>query len=253
MEVTAAMINDETKRKLRELNLSEVIAALESQQSDINSVTLPFDERIQMIVDYLYQEKYNNKIQRLIKMSKFRLPKADVNSVYYTGRGIDKTCIQELSTGQFIDSNTSVILQGFAGSGKTFLACAIGKQACKKQIKTRYIRLPDLLLERDESGLTPRGITKLLKKYCAYKLLILDEWLFEDISEDEQHFIFELIERRHDSAATIFCTQYKQNDWHTRIGGGVHADAIMDRIIHNAIWVETGSVNMRAYCAKNKL
>lgn len=252
MEATV-MINDETKRKLRELNLDEVIAALELQQSDINSVTLSFDERMQRLVDYLYQEKYNSKIQRLMKMSKFRIPKAEFHDIYYTARGIDKGVIQELSTCQFIDRNSDIIFQGFTGSGKTFLACALGKQACKQQVRTFYIRLPDLLMEHDESTLVPKGSAKLLKKYSSYKLLILDEWLLEDISNEEQHFLFELIERRHDSVSTIFCTQYRQENWHARLGGGVHADAIMDRIIHNAVWVDTGSMNMREYCAKHQL
>lgn len=252
MEV-ALMINDETKRKLRVLNLNEVIIALEQQQSDINSVTLSFDERMQRLVDYLYQEKYNCKIQRLMKMSKFRIPKAEVHDIYYTARGIDRAVIQELSTCQFIDSNSNIIYQGFTGSGKTFLACALGKQACKQQIKTFYVRLPDLLMEYDETTLVTKGVAKLLKKYSSYNLLILDEWLLEDISDEEQHFLFELIERRHDSASTIFCTQYRKDDWHARLGGGVHADAIMDRIVHNAVWVETGSMNMREHYAKNKL
>jgi DNA replication protein DnaC len=186
-------------------------------------------------------------------MARFRLPKADVSSIHYTGRGLDRNGLHELSACQFIDNHSNVIFQGFTGTGKTFLACALGKQACKKQIRTKYTRLPDLLLERDESGITPRGVAKLLKKYCPYKLLVLDEWLFEDISSDEQHFIFELIERRHDAAATIFCTQYRQDDWHARLGGGVHADAIMDRIVYNAVWVETGTMNMREYRSKNKL
>ena len=69
--------------------------------------------------------------------------------------------------------------------------------------------------------------------------------------KNEQHFIFELIERRHDIALTIFCTQYKQENWFERLGGGVHADAILDRIVHNAIFVETGSMKMREYCSKN--
>jgi DNA replication protein DnaC len=252
MEV-AVMINDETKRKLRELNLDEIITVLELQQSDINTVTLSFDERMLRLVDYLYQEKYNSKIQRLIKMSKFRIPKAEVHDVYYKARGIDRDKIQELSSCQFIDSNSNIIFQGFTGSGKTFLACAIGKQACKQQVRTCYIRLPDLLMEHDEATLTPKGSAKRLKKYSTYKLLILDEWLLEDISDEEQHFLFELIERRHDSASTIFCTQYRQENWHARLGGGVHADAIMDRIVHNAVWVDTGSMNMREYCSKHKL
>lgn len=247
------MINDETRRKLRELNLGEVITILELQQSDMDCVTWSFDERFQRIVDYLYQEKYNSKIQRLIKLSKFRLPKAEVNGIYYNGRGIDQNAIQALSTGQFILSNTNVIFQGFTGSGKTFLACAIGKQACKQQIRTRYVRLPDLLVEHDEAMLVAKGGPKLLKKYSNYGLLIIDEWLLEDLSEDEQHFLFELIERRHDCTSTIFCTQYRKEDWHSRLGGGIHADAIMDRIVHNAVWIETGGMNMREYYAKHKL
>ena len=247
------MINDETKRKLRELNLGEIITALDIQQGDVNAVTLPFDERFQRITDYLYQEKYNSKIQRLIKLSNFRLPKAEVRTIVYGGRGINRDAIQELSTAQFTQNNTNVILQGFTGSGKTFLACALGKQACKQTIRTHYIRVPDLLVEHDEAALTPKSNARLLKKYAGYGLLILDEWLLEDISEEEQHFLFELIERRHDSSATIFCTQYRKDDWHSRLGGGIHADAIMDRIVHNAVWIETGSMNMREYCAKNRL
>lgn len=248
-----AMINDETKRKLRELNLSELITGLEMQQGDINRVTQPFDERMQHLIDYLYQEKYNSKIQRLMKLSRFRLPKAEVNDIYYVERGIDRLAIQELFTCQFTGSSSDVIFQGFTGSGKTFFACALGRQACKQQIRTRYIRLPDLLVEHDEATLTPRGASKLLKRYSGYGLLILDEWLLEDISEAEQHFIFELIERRHDSTSTIFCTQYRKEDWHARLGGGIHADAIMDRIVHNAVWVETGTMNMREYCMKHQL
>lgn len=182
-----AMVNDETKRKLRELNLGEIISALELQQADVNTVTLSFDERLQRIVDYLYQEKYNNKIQRLIKLSKFRIPKAEVNEIYYQKRGIDRNTIQELSTCQFIHSNTDIIFQGFTGSGKTYLACATGKQTCKQQVRTHYIRLPDLLVEHDEAVMTQRSHHKLLKKYSSYKLLIIDEWLLNDISEDEQH------------------------------------------------------------------
>lgn len=245
------MIHDETKRKLRELNLPELAIAIEIQQTDINCSSLTFDERIQMLIDYLYQEKHNDKVKRLIQMSKFRFPKAEMNDIYYSGRGIDKTIIQELSTCQFVGSNANIILQGFTGSGKTYFACALGKQACKQRIRTYYIRLPNLMMEYDEASLSVKGREKLLKKYAAYGLLVLDEWLMDDISDTEQHFIFELVERRHDISSTIFCTQYRQKDWHKRLGGGVHADAIMDRIVHNAVWVETGTMNMREYYAKN--
>ncbi|HAA08861.1 MAG TPA: hypothetical protein DCD98_03730 [Syntrophomonas sp.] len=114
-------------------------------------------------------------------------------------------------------------------------------------IRTRYIRIPDLLMLHDEASLTKQGIPKLLKKFSNYKLLILDEWLLNDLSDEEQYFLLELIERRHNCSSTIFCTQYKKEDWHARLGGGVHADAIMDRIVHNAVWVYAGNLNMREF------
>ncbi len=88
--------------------------------------------------------------------------------------------------------------------------------------------------------------------YAAFntQVLIFDEWLLDDFTDEEQHFIFELVERRYDTTATIFCTQYKKEDWHSRLGGGVHADAIMDRIVHNAAWIYTGTLNMRQYLSK---
>ncbi len=244
------MINDETKKKLRELKLGELINAYDVYSKNTDWSSLSFDEKFQMLTDYLYQEKYNNSVKILLSKAKLRIPKAEVNSLIYEGRGIDRNLITELSSCQFISFNRNIVFQGFTGSGKTYLACALGKQACKQRYSTRYIRLPDLLVEHDEEKALRGNAKRLLKKYGSYGLLIIDEWLMDDISEEEQHFIFELVERRHDVASTIFCTQYKQEDWFERLGGGVHADAIMDRIVHNAVFVETGSMNMRVYCSK---
>jgi DNA replication protein DnaC len=93
-------------------------------------------------------------------------------------------------------------------------------------------------------------VSKLITKFSNYGLLILDEWLLDDLSEDDLKFIFEIVERRYDSGSTIYCTQFRQSDWHKRLGGGVHADAIMDRIVHNAVWFDTGQLNMREQLAK---
>jgi len=244
------LLNEETRRKLRELNLSEMIDAIEIQSQDIGYTTLSFEDRMKMMVDFVYQKKYNNKVQRLIKMSKFRISNASFNDIHYIDRGLDRQAIIAISNCQFVDTNSSIIFHGFTGSGKSYLACAIGKQACLQGIRTRYIRIPDLLMLRDEATLTPQGISKLLKRFSSYQVLIFDEWLLDDFNDEEQHFIFELIERRYDTTSTIFCTQYKKEDWHSRLGGGVHADAIMDRIVHNAAWIYTGKLNMRQYLSK---
>jgi DNA replication protein DnaC len=247
-----SLLNEETRRKLRELNLSEMIEAIDEQTQDIGYSTMSFEDRMKMAIDFVYQKKYNSKVERLIKAAKFRIENASFNDIYYIDRGIDKEKLLSLSTAQFIDTHSSVIFHGFTGSGKSYLACALGKQACIHGIKTRYIRIPDLLMLRDEATLVPQGISKLLKKFTNYKLLIFDEWLLDDITEEEQHFLFELIERRHDNSSTIFCTQFKKEDWHARLGGGVHADAMMDRIVHNAAWLFTGNLNMRQFYAKKQ-
>jgi DNA replication protein DnaC len=246
-------LNEETRRKLRELNLNEIVEIIDEQSKHSEYLELSFNERLQLIVDHVYQVKYNNKVKRLMKSARFRISNAAITDIHYINRGIDKNLLMTLSTVQFIDNNINVVFHGFTGSGKSYLACALGKEACLRGIRTRYIRLPDLLMLRDEADLVKQGISKLLKKFSNYKLLIIDEWLLDELSEAEQHFIFELIERRHDSSSTIFCTQFKTEDWHERLGGGVHADAMMDRIVHNAAWVYAGDINMRQFYSKNNV
>ena len=182
------MLNDETKRKIRELNIGEIITALEFQEKEPEMMSLSFDERLQRVIDYLYQEKYNSKIQRLIRGARFRLPQADIHSIHYDGRSINREMINELSMCQFISNHQSIVLQGYTGSGKTYLACCIGKEACRQQIRTRYIRLPDMLMEYGDAKLISGQEKKVINKYAKIPLLILDEWLMGEISETELHF-----------------------------------------------------------------
>ena len=243
------MINSETKRKLRELNLSELITALELQQNETATVALSFDERIQRLTDYIYQEKYNNRIQRLIKSARLRFPQADVQHFLPEGRDLNLPLLNELFTCQYIGMHQSIILQGPTGSGKTYLGCVLGKQACLQQIKTRYIRFPDLLMEYGDAVLIQGQQKKVIRKYASVPLLIIDEWLMSEISDSELHFLFELMERRSDSTSTIFCTQYRKADWIKRLGEGLQAEAITDRYAHSAFWLETGQSNMREKCS----
>lgn len=247
------MINDETKRKLRELNLPEIISGLEIQQGEPEMMGWPFDERIQRLVDYVYQEKYNSRIQRLIKTARLRFPQADMHGIYYDNRGINKSLIKDLATCQYIGYHQSIVLQGPTGSGKTYLACALAKQACLSQIKVKYIRLPDLLTEYGDASLIKGKQKRLLTSYSRIPLLVIDEWLVSDMSDSELYFLFELFERRSDTTSTIFCTQYRKEDWVTRLNEGVQAEAIVDRYAHTSFWIEMGTINMREYCAKHKI
>ena len=97
----------------------------------------------------------------------------------------------------------------------------------------------------DEAATTVTGVSKLLKKFENYTLLIIDEWLVDDLSRQQEHFLFELIERRYTDTSTVLCTQYRIEDWHNRLGGGIHADAIIDRLVNNSIHIYSGDLNMR--------
>lgn len=127
------MINEETRRKLRELNLEEMIANLDIQSADTRYSSLSFEERIKMMVDYVYQEKYTSKVKRLIKGARFRIPSADVHEIYYVDRHLDGEQLLELSNCQFVSDARNIVFRGFTGSGKSYLACALGREACKKR------------------------------------------------------------------------------------------------------------------------
>lgn len=241
------MLNEETKRKLRLLNLPEVIDIVDQQDSDMQTVALSFDQRFQRIVDYLFQDKYDEKVKRLVKSARFRFPKADIHDIYYApARRINRDVMNELATCKFISDNRNIILQGYTSSGKTYLACALGKEACRQHYRTRYIRLPNLLEEVAEKSIEVNGRSKLLKKFAAYDVLILDEWLMADLKKDDVAFLFELSELRFDKASTIFCTLYKKDEWIPRLGKGTFAESIYERYAaHDAIVVDTGEMNMR--------
>ncbi len=108
-----------------------------------------------------------------------------------------------------------------------------------------YIRCPDLEDLWRESRERPGGERKFTRKYAAFQVLVVDEWLLDCPDELFRGFLLELMEARYGSCSTIFCTQFRQKDWHARLGGGVHADAIMDRIVHGTAWVGMGEFNMR--------
>lgn len=108
-----------------------------------------------------------------------------------------------------------------------------------------HVRCPDLEDLWRESRERPGGERKLVRKCAAFQVLVLDEWLLDRPDELFRGFLLELMEARYGARSTVFCTQFRQKDWHARLGGGVHADAIMDRIVHGTAWVEMGELNMR--------
>ena len=148
------IMNTETKRKLNAILMHDFISAIKVKEAN-TSMYLPisFDDRFDAIIDDVYQQKHNEKIQRRIKIAKLRYPEASITNIDFKSRSLDEGFIKQLCTMSFIDSATNIIIHNFTGSGKTYLSCALAKEACKKDIKTYTIRLHELLQKRAEEKL----------------------------------------------------------------------------------------------------
>ena len=235
----------ETKRKLRDMGASDLLDALEAQDEGM-CMGMTCAERVQMAVDEAHSSFVTSKVRNLTKRAGLRYPEADVRSIDFSEeRGLDRLLVTELSTCGFAERGQNVVLQGPTGTGKTYLACALAKAACQRRMRACYIRCPDLEEAWREARERTGGERKLTRKYAAFQVLVLDEWLLDRPGELFRGFLLELMEARYGSCSTVLCTQFRQKDWHARLGGGVHADAIMDRIVHGTAWVEMGELNMR--------
>lgn len=243
-------LDSETKRKLREMGVGALADAFDAHD-DALALGLAFEERIQLVVDDAHSSFANSKVEGLIRRAGLRYPDADLRRVdMVEQRGLDRGVLAQLGACSFIQRQQNVVFQGFTGSGKSYLGSALAKAACQHRYRAHYIRMPDLEESWAAARDKPGGREKWLRKYAAFTLLVIDEWLLDAPGDDLQSMLLELLERRYDAASTVFCTQYAQKDWHQRLGSGVHADAIMDRIVHNTIWITTGEMNMREHAAQ---
>lgn len=242
------MINEETQRKLRNMKMEPLVEALQNQQSDLESYApLDFDSRLTLAIDECYSVKLDDRIRRLTHIAKFRYPDADVHTLIMQGRGFSRKEILGYASCGYIERHKNLIINGFTGAGKTHLACALGKEACRHLYRVKYFRMPELMEQFNYGTEVGRSVASIVKKFSGYDLLIIDEWLLELPTEVEQQYLLEILENRYDAHSTIFCSQYKSSEWYPRLGDGVLADAIMDRIIHNAYHINCGSMNMREY------
>ena len=239
------MTTQSTIDKLIEMRLTAMANALIHQSDDTKVKDLPFEDRFGMLVDIEYSSRKSNRLTRLIKGAEFDQPSASVMDINYeSGRKLNRELIRKLASCEYIAEYLNVFITGATGSGKSYLACALGVEACKQYYKTKYVRLPDLLLDLKVAR-EDNTYKKVMVKYANPTLLILDEWLLLTPTEEEQMDIMELLHKRRKKSSTIFCSQYRSEGWYEQLGGDASplADAILDRIIHDAYIINIESID----------
>ncbi len=152
-------------------------------------------------------------------------------------RELNRAQILKLGDCNYISDCRNVIIMGAAGSGKSYLGCALGMEACKQSYTVRFVRMPALLEDLKVAAGTGT-LSKAYKDYTKVNLLILDDWMLIKLTNEESRFVYELVHRRHKTASTIFCSQFAPAGWHQRISEETLADAILDRIVYDSYVIE---------------
>jgi len=228
------MLSPPTLEKLQALKLAAMAAAWTAQQQDAAASQLSFDERFGLLVEAEWLARENARFTRSLQAAKLKLSQACVEAIDYPARReLDRALVRQLATGRWIAEHQHVLISGATGTGKTFVACALAHQACRQGYRALYWRVSrlfhELALARAD-GTYPR----LLAKLARVDVLVLDDFALAPLQEAERRDLLEILEDRYGTRSTIVTSQLPPAHWHEYIGEPTLADAICDRLLHNA-------------------
>jgi DNA replication protein DnaC len=238
------MLSQQTLQTLRRLKLGGMANAYAQQIAQPNTNDLSFEERFAMIVDFESTARDNRRLTRSTQIARFRLQACLEDLDYRAHRGLQKSQVAALATCQWVVKHQNLCITGPTGTGKTYLACALGNQACRQGLSVRYYRLPRLfeaLRVAHGDGSFPRLAAQLAK----VDLIVLDDWGVQKITGPERGDLLELLEDRYGNRATCVTSQVPVKNWYEYLGDPTVADAILDRLVHNAHRLQLTGESMR--------
>jgi DNA replication protein DnaC len=243
------MLKHPTLDKLQALKLTGMVAALADQVATPDIDELDFEERLGLLVDREITERENRRLSSRLRRARLRHTAALEDIDYRNPRGLDKGLIQSLAACQWAKEHLNILITGPTGVGKTWLACALAHKACREGYTVQYIRLSRLLRElmiAKGDGRYP----KLLANLAKVDVLLLDDWGLTKLTAENRRDLLEVLEDRHGIRSTIATSQLPMEQWHDVIGDPTLADAILDRLVHNAYKINLRGESMRKRQAK---
>ena len=238
------MLTYPTLDKLKAMRFTGMARALEEQMKMAEIDSLSFEERLGLLIDREMTERENRRLTTRLRKAKLRQNAAIEDIDYRHPRGLDRSLMAKLSSCQWISQHLNVLITGPTGCGKTYIACALAHKACREGYTAHYTRLPRLLQELHIAKGDGR-YGKLLASFAKTQLLILDDWGLAKLTDEQRHDLLEILEDRHGLRSTVVSAQLPVDNWHEIIGDPTLADAIMDRLIHNAYKINLKGESMR--------
>lgn len=240
------MLTSPTLDKLRDLNLMGMSRAYQEQMERADFQALSFDDRLGMLVDVEMQERENRRLYRYLKTARLRDQACVEDIDFHIPRGLNRTLVLELAEGRWIDAHQNVLVIGATGLGKTYVACALAEAAIRKGHTALYMRFPRMVDELAVSRVDGR-LPRLLATWARVEVLLLDDFAMRSLTGQQSADFLEVIEDRSQRRSTIVTSQIPVKQWHEVLGDATIADAILDRLIHNAFRIELhGQQSVRA-------
>lgn len=243
------MLNQQTQSKLQQLQLSGMAKAYRDQLEQPRMQELPFDDRLGLMVDRELSERENRKLSRLLKQAKLRYAAHLEDVDYRSSRGLDKQVIAGLAGCAWISQQQNLLLTGATGTGKSWLACAFGSQACRQGYSVIY-KSASKLYEELQIAIGDGSLPKYRTALSKVHLLILDDFGLAPVEPTVGYTLLDIVDQRMQTGSLIITSQFPTEHWHSMFNDATLAEAILDRIVHRSHRIGLKGESLRKQAAK---